>query len=313
MNTEVYRQQLAQTGGCDRKVGEHRSSNPMVRAYCFGLAAVLMFSGGLVSTRFAVQELPPLLVGAGRAAIAGVLSLMLLAALRQPLPARQHWPGLFVVAAGAVFAYPIFSALALEHSSAGHATVLSAVMPLMTAIFGALLSRQYPRFGFWLCAVASAVVVLCYQFLQKNGHQLGSADGWMFAACFCCAIAYAKGAMLAKSVGSWQVICWALVFSLPVMSVISFTELQTIDVASISIKAWAGVLYLSLFSMFFGFFAWYHALSLGGVSQISQLQQLSPFLSLGIAAILLGEQVSLLQWLVAALVVAFILLGRKLG
>ncbi len=313
MNTEVCRQPLVQQSIGDSKAGTDSNRNPMVRAYCFGLAAVLMFSGGLVSTRFAVLELPPLLVGAGRATIAGLLSLLLLAALKQPLPARQHWPGLFVVAAGAVFAYPIFSALALESSSAGHATVISALMPLMTAIFGALLSRQYPRIGFWLCAVASAVAVLCYQFLQQNGHQLSAADGWMFAACFCCAIAYAKGAMLAKFVGSWQVICWALVCSLPVMLVISVAELQSIDVASISIKAWAGVAYLSLFSMFFGFFAWYHALALGGVSQISQLQQLSPFLSLGIAAILLGEQVSLLQWLVAALVVALILLGRKLG
>lgn len=313
MNAEVDRQAAASIAGCDKTARVLSDNRPMFRAYCYGLAAVLMFSGGLVSTRFAVLELPPLLVGAGRAAIAGLLSLCLLAVLKQQIPAKRHWPGLLLVAAGAVFAYPIFSALALAHSSAGHATVISALMPLMTAIFGALWSRHYPRVGFWVCAMASALAVCVYQFSQQSGHQLSAADGWMFAACVCCALAYAKGALLAQHLGSWQVICWALVGSLPLMMAISLAEMQAIDIAMVSINAWAGVLYLSLFSMFFGFFAWYHALHLGGVAQISQLQQLSPFLSLAIAALLLGEQVTLQQWLVATLVVAFILLGRKLG
>lgn len=297
----------------------YRQTQPTLTAYSWGLAAVLMFSGGLVATRLAVLEMPPLFVGAGRAALAGVFSLLLLALTRQKLPPRRSWPALLVVAFGAVFAYPVFSAIALQQTSASHATVVSAIMPLFTAIFGVLLTREFPRIGFWCCAFLCAAIVLGYQFQMAGqageigGAAAWQADLWMLLGCLCCGLAYAQGAVLAKTLGSWQVICWALVLSLPLMLAISAFELPQVLTANVSALAWGGLLYLSVFSMFLGFFAWYHALAIGGVAQISQLQQLSPFLSLAIAATLLAEPVSLSQFLVAALVVILIVAGRKLG
>ena len=58
-----------------------RAVSPIAEAYLFGLAGVLMFSGGIVATRMSVLELPPIFVGAGRAAVAGLLSLVLLGAI----------------------------------------------------------------------------------------------------------------------------------------------------------------------------------------------------------------------------------------
>lgn len=287
--------------------------SPMAIAYFWGLSGVLMFSGGLVATRMAVLELPPVFVGAGRAAVAGILSLLLLVALNQRLPARRYWLGLLVVAVGAVFAYPLLSALALQWTDASHATLVTALMPLFTAIFGAWLSRQVPRFGFWLFACCGALLVLGYSLAQHNIEALALADALLLLACLCCGLAYAKGAMLAKELGSWQVICWALVLSLPLSLPWTLSELPAISLATISVSAWLGFAYLAVFSMFLGFFAWYRGLSLGGVAQISQLQQLSPFLGLGWAAWCLGEQISVVQLGIAALVVLCIVLGRRFG
>jgi drug/metabolite transporter (DMT)-like permease len=287
--------------------------SPIAEAYLFGLAGVLMFSGGIVATRMAVLELPPIFVGAGRAAVAGLLSLLLLILTRQTVPAWRYWPGLFIVAFGAAFAFPVFTAVALQWTDASHATLVTTLMPLFTAIFGAWLSKQVPRIGFWLFACCGAALVLIYSMTQHEVTDLAMADALLLAACLLCGLAYAKGAMLAKALGSWQVICWALVLALPILLPWTLYQVPKISLSAVTTSAWLGFAYLSVFSMFLGFFAWYRGLSLGGVAQISQLQQLSPFLGLGWAAICLGEQISTIQIGIALLVVICIVLGRRFG
>ena len=44
--------------------------------------------------------------------------------------------------------------------------------------------------------------------------------------------------------------------------------------------------------MFLGFFAWYHGLAIGPMAQVSQVQLVQPVLSIGWAALLLGEPVT---------------------
>jgi drug/metabolite transporter (DMT)-like permease len=44
--------------------------------------------------------------------------------------------------------------------------------------------------------------------------------------------------------------------------------------------------------MFLGFFAWYAGLARGGIARVGQVQLAQPVLSLGWAAVLLGEPVT---------------------
>ncbi|WP_082971755.1 DMT family transporter [Rheinheimera sp. SA_1] len=280
----------------------------------WGALGVLMFSGGIPATRLAVAELPVMFVGAGRALVAALLSVLLLVALRQKIPARQHWPALAVVAFGAVFAYPIFSAIAMQTIDASHGTLISSIMPLFTAIFGAWLSRQWPRVGFWLCALIGTAAVMLYAASSAAGElswALSTGDLWLVLACFCCGLSYAQGGLLARHIGSWQVICWALVLSLPLLLPLCW-YFRPVNY-DISLNSWLGFGYLAIFSMFLGFFAWYKGLALGGVAQVSQLQLLTTFLAFCWAALWLGESISLSQWLMAGVVVLSIAIGRKLA
>lgn len=283
------------------------------QGFAFGLLGVLLFSGGIPATKLAVLELPALFVGAGRATVAGLLALVLFLCVPVVKPTGAQWRGIFVVAFGAVFAYPILSAQALQSMSSNHATLISALMPLMTAIFGAYLGQQRLRYGFWLCAIASSGLVICYNLNQQSTGVFSAGDATLLFACLCCGLAYAKGALLAKSLGSWQVICWALVLSLPVTLPLTIWQLSTFDTSTIQLSSWLGFAYLALFSMFLGFFAWYRGLALGGVAQVSQLQQLSPFLAIFWAHWWLGESIQLYQVGIALVLVTLILLGRRLA
>ena len=46
--------------------------------------------------------------------------------------------------------------------------------------------------------------------------------------------------------------------------------------------AWLGFAYVSVVSMFLGFFAWYAGLARGGVARVGQIQLAQPVLTLGV-------------------------------
>ena len=109
-----------------------------------------------------------------------------------------------------------------------------------------------------------------------------------------------------------QVICWALVVSLPLMLVLAAASWPP-NVADIAWPAWAGLAYVSLFSMLIGFVFWYRGLALGGIAAVSQLQLLQPFLGLLLAAMLLGESVQTGMLATAALVVVCVAGARRMA
>ena len=119
---------------------------------------------------------------------------------------------------------------------------------------------------------------------------------------------YAEGALLARTLGGPHTICWALIVAAPVTVPIS---LLAAPEHAPSVVATTGLLYVSLGSMFLGFFAWYRGLALGGVARVSQIQLLQPFLTLVASALLLHEQVTLATVLVALVVMLTVALGRR--
>jgi drug/metabolite transporter (DMT)-like permease len=70
--------------------------------------------------------------------------------------------------------------------------------------------------------------------------------------------------------------------------------------------------FLALITQFGAFWLWYRALATG-VSRTSQLQLLQPFLTLLLAAALLGESIPAELWLYAAAVVITVHLARNRG
>lgn len=88
--------------------------------------------------------------------------------------------------------------------------------------------------------------------------------------------------------GGWRVICWALVLAAPVLAPVVAWKAVDSGLHG-SPDAWLGFAYVSVFSMFLGFFAWYRGLAHGGVARIGQLQLGQPVLTLGWSALILGE------------------------
>ena len=121
---------------------------------------------------------------------------------------------------------------------------------------------------------------------------------------------YIHGARVTPALGAERVICWVCLMALPVSLPATLWLWPDQPVAP---SAWGGFLYVGVFSMWAGFFAWYRGLALGGALRVSQTQLLQPFLSILAAALLLGESLDLVTLGFAAAVVATVVAGKRLS
>lgn len=254
-----------------------------------GALGVLIFSGSMPATRAALAGFDPLFLTVARAALAGGLALPLLLAFRQPRPAREDLIPLAVVALGVVLGFPLLSALALRHINAAQSQIFLGLLPLATASFGMLRGGERPHAGFWAFAgLGSACVIGA---ALRHGAQLPPAGvALMLAAIIVCGLGYAEGARLSRKLGGWQVISWALVLAMPVMLLACWLNAPA-SLAQVPGGAWAGLAYVSAFSMLLGFVFWYRGLALGGIATVGQLQLLQPALGLAASALVLHETV----------------------
>jgi drug/metabolite transporter (DMT)-like permease len=205
-------------------------------------------------------------------------------------------------------------AFAMVRAPASHGAVVLAVLPLLTTLAGFVVAHERPSAGFWICGFAGTAAVLVYAVLAGTGsdaRNLHWADIMLAGAALSAAMAYALGGEMARRVGGWEVISWALVFSAP--PIFALLILLRVPINwNASASAWAGFLYVSVFSMYLGFFAWNKGMALAGISRISQMQLLQPFVALAASAALLGEQVGWRELAFAALVVGIVALSWRM-
>lgn len=275
-----------------------------------GLCGVAGFSVTLPATRLAVAHIDPTLVGLGRSLVAGVLAAALLGLTRQPLPSRAQIKGLALAAAGVIVGFPLLSSWAMQSLPAAHGAILVAILPLFTAVAGALRNGERPSSGFWLTSLTGSGLIVAFAAFNGAGGWQG-ADTALILAALAAAVGYAEGGRLARAMGGWQVICWALVIAAPfLLAPVALALLR--HGAEAPLLSWLGFGYVSVVSQLMAFVLWYQGMALGGVVRVSQVQLLQPFMTLGVAALLLGERITPVMIVFALAVAATVAVGRRM-
>lgn len=279
------------------------------RGLLYGFLGIVSFSLTLPTTRIAVAYVDPVVIGLGRALVAGVLAAICLLIKREQLPTKNQLLSLFIVSLGVIVGFPYLSSWAMGQVPASHGAIVIALLPLATAGAAALFAGEKPSRRFWAASVCGCLVVLAYAFYSGAG-QLQLADLALVGAVIAAAIGYAEGGKLARSMGGWQVISWALVLAFPFLlyPVLSRVTAQVWDAP---MAAWLSFGYVSVVSQFLGFFAWYRGLAIGGVARVSQVQYIQPFLTIIASAVLLHEHITWVSLVAAAVVIVAVAQGRK--
>jgi drug/metabolite transporter (DMT)-like permease len=279
------------------------------RGLLLGFVGVAIFALTLPFTRIAVVEMHPLFISLGRTVVAAAVAGVILIATRQAFPNVSQLKQLAIVAAGVVFGFPSLSAFAMQTAPVAHGGVVLGALPLATAVMSTIFARERPSPAFWLWSVAGSVTVILFA-LRDGGMTLQRGDFFLFAALIAAAMGYAAGGNLSRTLGGWQVICWALVLALP-LTIPGTLVFWPQDIGNIGKPAWASFFYLALMSQFIGFFFWNKGLALGGVARVGQVQLLQTFITIAAAALINRESISTLTVLFALLVGVCVWFGRK--
>ncbi|MHA6695838.1 DMT family transporter [Homoserinimonas sp. A520] len=258
----------------------------------WGLLGVAAFSFTVPFTRVAVEGLSPLFIGSGRAVVAAALAVLALALTRQRFPDRMLWVRLAIVAGGVVVGFPIFTSFALTTAPASHGAVVIALLPAATAVMAVIRGRERPPRAFWIWTGLGTVAAIAFGFFQSGGFgALHWADLLLLGGVVAAAIGYAEGGLLARELGAWQTVSWALALSSPLMLALTVFSVVQQPPSGTPVQ-WAAFAYLGVVSMFLGFFAWYRGLAIGPMTRVSQVQLAQPVLTLVWAGLLLHESMT---------------------
>jgi drug/metabolite transporter (DMT)-like permease len=273
-----------------RAAANGRNSESPALGYSLGLLGVVIFGSTLPVTAIALQSFEPAFITFARATIASVIAAIVLLALRRPLP-KAYVPQLMAGGFFTVFGFPLLMAIALKTVPASHGGVVLGVLPLLTAVFAALLAGERLPKLFWACACLGAVLVIAFSLRDSPDLSLSVGDIWLLAAAIAASLGYVIYGRLSRHMPAWETISWAMVLTAPGSIAVMLWSAEP-ALWPVEFKPWLAILFLGLMSQYLGFFAWNAGLALGGIARVGQVQLLQTFVTIGLSAWLLSETIS---------------------
>ena len=269
-----------------------------------------------VVTRLAVEDFEPLMVAVLRTALAGLIALPILLASHQPLPvARRARKLLFVSGVTGFVAFPILFTLGQARTSATHAAIILAALPVFTGAYAAVVERKRPSrrwmLGCGIALVGEAAVVL----LRSGGGDaeptLGG-DLLILAAALIVALGYVAGALLGQ--GGYRAAAttfWGVVIGAVLVAPIGLGLFAADGAPDAGAQAWAAVVFLAVFTSIVGYVGWYWALAHGGIQRIATIQFIQPISGIALAALVLGERLTPALGVAAAIVLVGVWIATR--
>ncbi|MDF9664058.1 DMT family transporter [Bacillus wiedmannii] len=283
--------------------------NNIRKGMLLGCIGVICFSLTLPATRTAVPYFGEAIVGLGRVVIAAIIVGIIFIKNQEKIPNKDQMKSLWIVAIGAVLAFPLLSTYAMKSLPVSHGAIEVALLPLATAGFATWRGGEQLSKHYWIASIISTITVLLYAvYLGLGQLQLG--DIALIAAVLILGLSYAEGGKLSKDLGSWKVIAWANLIGAPFFIIPVGLSISS-DMLQAPIEAWISLFYLAIISQFLAYIAWYGGMSLGGIAKVGQLQYLQPFLMIIFSVLFLGESITWLTIVLAFIVVICVIVGKS--
>jgi drug/metabolite transporter (DMT)-like permease len=196
-----------------------------------------------------------------------------------------------------VFSYNVFFFLGLERIEAGRASLIIANNPVFIALFSALIFRERLRppavLGI-LLSLCGALVVITRGDLPSVLH--GGA-GWGELFIFFCVLSWVAYSLIGKSVltalSPLASVTWASLLGMAFLAPPALAEGLLPAAFRYSAAGWGGILYLGVFGTVAGFVWYYRGIREIGPARASQFINLVPVSAVLLAALVLGEPLTL--------------------
>ena len=271
-----------------------------------------------IMTRLALDDLEPLVVATLRTVVAGLLAVPLLAQARLHAPSTTETRRLVAISGLAGFVvFPVVYTIGQERTSGLHGVMILAALPIFTGLYASIVARRRPG----LAWIAGSAVALVGEAVLIGGRAAGEGSGGdatvagdliVLAAALVVSAGYVAGASLPpRGVTSQAATYWGVVLGAVVLTPLGLALLAADGWPQADATAWGAVLFLAVVTSIVGYIGWYWALDRGGIQRIATLQFLQPLSGFALAAVVLGDSVTLPIALGSALIVAGIVVAQR--
>ncbi len=255
----------------------------LILAFC----TVVLWSTGFVFTRIAVRDISPFPLGLLRYGSAALLLVVIGLAKRIGLPSKRDIPLFLLLGAFGFFFYQILFNIAMTTISAATASVVTATVPVITALFASLFFRERLGKLGWVAVAIEFLGILVLTFAKRE-VSLEWGLVWMLAAALFFAaynliqrFARTRYTSLQSTVYTITASCLMFVVFLPQ----AIEEISTAPLSSL-----LAVLFMGIFPSAIGFLLWTKALSLATqIGDVTNFMFVTPLLSTLLAILLIGE------------------------
>jgi drug/metabolite transporter (DMT)-like permease len=275
--------------------GNDRAPSPAL-IVAAAMVTIILFGLTPITTRLLADALDGFSLGLLRVVAVGPVGAVLLLMRRRPPPRGRILLGLLAIStAGSFIGFPILFSLGTARTSATHAALCMATIPLITASIGLVLGRRPPGAN-WVLGTLIAIIGEIGLVLSRNANPVHGAsltgDLLVLASCVCVAAGFVAGGRLALATDTWTATFWSMTAASIGLAPLFATSLVSVPWNSFDLNDWLAVLHLTA-GVAVGYMTWFFALGHGGVSRVAVLQFVQPVLSLIYAAELLGEAITL--------------------
>jgi len=272
-----------------------------------GLTFVIMWSSAFSSARIIVQSAPPLSALSLRFFVSGLIAIALARALGQSMRlSRAQWTSTIVFGLCQNALYLGLFFVAMQWIGAGIAAIIASSMPLMVAFLGRVFLKEKIRPLGILGLLAGLAGVALIMTGRLAG---GSLDLFGIGICAIGVLGLAVATMLVRGAASGGNVLMIVGLQMLVGSVallIPALSLETFDVTW-SAELIIAFAYTTIAPGLAATWIWFQLVRMIGSTRAAAYHFLNPFFGVAIAALLLGESMTLRDVIGVAIVTAGIL------
>jgi O-acetylserine/cysteine efflux transporter len=266
--------------------------------YAAAAGALLLWAGTPVANKLAIVSIDPATVGMLRSVLAGPVALAIALILRLPFPARGSSRRLLIRSGITSFAlWPTLLSVGIGLTTANHAALIIAMIPIFTGLIAAALDRAWPHVAWWAgisIAGAGTVFLILYGGSEtlNGGGASATGDLIILGGAVVCALGYVTGGKLSPVIGTWATTFWGLAIAAAATIPVAVAFAHRTDWFAVTGSSWLSLGYLAFIGSFTAYLAWFWSLGHGGITRMSSWQLGQPVVTLVLAAIVLGEAIT---------------------
>lgn len=266
---------------------QHTQDSPNRTALILAFSTVMLWSTGFVFTRIAVRHIAPLPLGLLRYGFAAIVLIIIGFVKRIGLPRLRDVPQFLGLGALGFALYQILFNIAMTTISAATASVVTATVPVIAALFATILFKEHLGGIGWIAVVVEFSGILMLTLWERE-VSIGWGLAWMLAA----AVSFAAYNLIQRFSTKKYTPLQSTVYSI-VASTLLLMPFLPEAVQTLATAPWqpiAAVVFMGVFPSAIGFMLWTRALSIAHqIGDVTNFMFVTPLLSTFLEILLIGD------------------------